>query len=87
MLALNDPTRGVDIGTKHDLYDLLRNLADEGKTILFLSNEIEEFAGLCDRVVVFRAQSIYTTLPESKTDSESVLAAMFGIGPRSGEQT
>ena len=87
VLALNDPTRGVDIGTKHDLYDLLRSLADEGKTILFLSNEIEEFAGLCDRVVVFRGQSVFTTLPESETDSESVLAAMFGVGPGEGEHT
>jgi ribose transport system ATP-binding protein len=87
VLALNDPTRGVDIGTKHDLYDLLRSLADEGKTILFLSNEIEEFAGLCDRVVVFRGQSVFTTLPESETDSESVLAAMFGVGSRDGEHT
>ncbi len=78
VLALNDPTRGVDIGAKRDLYALLRRLAEDGKAILFLSNEIEEFVGLCDRVVVFRLQSAFTVLASEEINADSVLAAMFG---------
>jgi ABC-type sugar transport system ATPase subunit len=78
VLALNDPTRGVDIGTKHDLYALLHRLADEGRAVLFLSNEIEEFPALCDRVVVFRSQTVFTTVPGSDVTSDRILAAMFG---------
>ena len=78
VLALNDPTRGVDIGAKRDLYALLHSLANQGKAILFLSNEIEEFVGLCDRVVVFRLQTVFDTLTGKQITAEAVLAAMFG---------
>lgn len=78
ILALNDPTRGVDIGAKRDLYTLLHELAATGKAVLFLSNEIEEFFGLCDRVVVFHSQSIFRTLTSEEISSDAILAAMFG---------
>lgn len=78
VLALNDPTRGVDIGAKRDLYALLHKLAEDGKAILFLSNEIEEFVGLCGRVVVFRLQSMSDVLAGEEISADSVLAAMFG---------
>lgn len=84
ILALNDPTRGVDIGAKRDLYALLRDLAANGKAILFLSNEIEEFVGLCDRVVVFRLESAFQTLEGGDITADRVLAAMFGSSEREG---
>jgi ribose transport system ATP-binding protein len=84
VIALNDPTRGVDIGAKHDLYILLRGLADDGKAVLFLSNEIEEFEGVCDRVVVFRSQTVFGTLAAAQITSDAVLAAMFGYTDSQG---
>jgi len=78
VLALNDPTRGVDIGAKRDIYGLLKRLAEDGKAILFLSNEIEEFVGLCDRVVVFRLQSVCDVLAGEEITADAVLEAMFG---------
>lgn len=78
VVALNDPTRGVDIATKHDLYELLHGLAAEGKGVLFLSNEIEEFDGLCERVAVFRSGSIFTVLAGEEVTDAAVLAALFG---------
>ena len=78
VVALNDPTRGVDIATKHDLYDLLRGLSKDGRVVLFLSNEIEEFEGLCDRVAVFRSGSLFTVLSGEQVVDETILAAMFG---------
>jgi ribose transport system ATP-binding protein len=78
VLALNDPTRGVDIGAKRDLYALLHGLAAEGKAIVFLSNEIEEFPGLCNRVAVFRSGTVFRTIEGAAVTSDAVLAAMFG---------
>jgi ribose transport system ATP-binding protein len=78
VIALNDPTRGIDIAAKADLYALLRSHAAQGKAILFLSNEIEEFEGLCDRVAVFRGQALFGVLAGDSATSDSVLAAMFG---------
>lgn len=78
ILVLNDPTRGVDIGAKRDLYQLLNELSAQGKTIVFLSNEIEEFEGLCDRVAVFREEEIFSVLVGSEVNSDQILAAMFG---------
>ena len=52
LLLLDDPTKGVDVGTKAEFYALLTKLCDEGKTILFYSSDDEELIGLCDRVLV-----------------------------------
>jgi ribose transport system ATP-binding protein len=84
VLALNDPTRGVDIGAKRDLYGQLQRLTEEGKAVVFLSNEIEEFVGLCDRVVVFRSRSIFDMLEGGEITADAVLAAMFGHMNRRG---
>jgi len=52
ILLLFDPTRGIDVGTKHELYVLMRNYAEAGGSILFHSTEIPELVHLCDRVIV-----------------------------------
>jgi ribose transport system ATP-binding protein len=85
VIALNDPTRGVDVATKHDLYGLLRGLAAQGRAVLFLSNEIEEFEGLCERVAVFRSGSIFTILSDEQVTDSAVLAALFGHVSRAPE--
>src|SRR5690606_37728769 len=53
ILILNDPTRGVDIGAKSEIYALCDQLATEGLALLFTSSEIEETLGVCDRILVF----------------------------------
>ena len=52
ILLLNDPTRGIDVGTKQEMYQLLRELADGGAAILFYSTDYDELVGCCDRVLV-----------------------------------
>ena len=52
LILLNDPTRGIDVGTKQELYRLMRALADEGRAILFYSTDYAELIGCCDRVSV-----------------------------------
>ena len=59
MLLLNDPTRGIDVGAKRDLYGLLTQLADEGVAVVMLSIELDEHVELMDRVLVFREHELF----------------------------
>src|SRR5690606_36845607 len=52
IILLNDPTRGIDVGTKQEIYTLLRRLADDGAAILLYSTDYDELIGCCDRVLV-----------------------------------
>jgi ABC-type sugar transport system ATPase subunit len=81
VILLDDPTRGVDVGTKVDLYRLLEGLAGEGRAVVLVSTELEELATLCDRVVVVRSGSVAADLrrPESGAiDSHEILEPMLG---------
>ncbi|HLO36519.1 MAG TPA: sugar ABC transporter ATP-binding protein, partial [Candidatus Deferrimicrobium sp.] len=78
VLIADDPTRGVDIGAKRDLYQLLVDLAAEGLAILLVSNEIEEILGLAHRVVVMRAGRVVTELTGDAMTEEAIVAASFG---------
>lgn len=80
-LLLNDPTRGVDIATRHTLYGVFRELAAEGVALVVLSSEIEEIVALCQRVLVFREDELFATITGDDLDSERVIAAMFGRSP------
>jgi ribose transport system ATP-binding protein len=82
IIVLNDPARGVDLGTKMELYEELRRYASRGGAVIYLSSEIEEFLGFADRVVVFHRGAIFRTLAGDEITEEAMLAAMFGhTGP------
>jgi ABC-type sugar transport system ATPase subunit len=78
VLVLNDPTRGVDLATKQDIYALLRDLAEKGAAIVLLSTELEELLALADRIAVFRDHGLFALLDRRAADRERVIAAMFG---------
>ena len=75
ILLLNDPTKGVDVGTKNEFYDLLNDLCKAGTSILFYSSDDEELVGLCDRVLVIRDGKIRTEIPKSKLTLSSLITA------------
>lgn len=78
VIVLNDPARGVDLGTKRDLYRELQAFADRGGAVIYLSSEIEEFPGFADRVDVFHQGRLFRSLDGADLSEETVLAAMFG---------
>jgi ABC-type sugar transport system ATPase subunit len=78
VLLLNDPTRGVDIGAKRDLYELLTALAARGVAIVMLSTEVDEHVELMDRVLVFREGRVSRELARGELSRQSIIGAFFG---------
>ena len=85
LLLLDDPTKGVDVGTKGEFYVLLNHLCEEGKTILFYSSDEEELIGLCDKVYVLHDGEICAELSGDQLNKENLIAASLGISS-GGEQ-
>lgn len=81
VVLLDDPTRGVDIGTKLDLYKLLSELAAEDRAVVIVSTELEELSSLCDRVLVLHKHGVSADLRRGESapvERQEILAAMMG---------
>ena len=78
VLLLNDPTRGVDVGTKQDVYRLLADLTSRGVGVVMLSTEVDELVELMDRVLVFREHELFAELPRIALTPQRLVAAFFG---------
>jgi len=83
LLLMDDPTKGVDVGTKTDFYILLSKLCDEGKTIILYSSDDEELLGLCDRVLVMHDGMIRTELSGKSLNKHQLLTASLGASNES----
>jgi ribose transport system ATP-binding protein len=79
VLLLDDPTKGVDVGTKAEFYALLNRLSEQGKTILLYSSDDEELIGLCDRVLVVHDGKIRTELGGPTLTKANLIAASLGV--------
>lgn len=78
VLLLNDPTRGVDVETKREIYIMLRQLAAAGKAVVLLSSDTPELVHLCDRVAVVRGGRIAAILEREALSEETIVAAALG---------
>ncbi|RRJ86607.1 sugar ABC transporter ATP-binding protein [Gulosibacter macacae] len=78
VLLLNDPTRGVDIMTKREIYATLERLCASGMSVVMLSSEVDELVELVDRVLVFRDQTVFSEIPRARLTTEAVVSAYFG---------
>lgn len=76
MLILDDPTRGVDVGAKREIYTIIRRLAGDGLAILLGSSEIDEVLGLADTLLVFYRTRLVATVPRDRLQREEVLQLM-----------
>jgi ribose transport system ATP-binding protein len=79
LILLNDPTRGIDVGTKQELYALLRRLADQGAAILFYSSDYDELIGCCDRVLVLYDGSVINELSGDRLTERALVASALNI--------
>mgnify|MGYP006421295389 FL=1 len=78
VLFLDEPTRGIDVGAKQDIYKLMEKLAEEGVAILFVSSEMEEIIGMSDRAIVMHEGKLTGTLMRDELTEESVMQLATG---------
>jgi ribose transport system ATP-binding protein len=74
-----DPTRGIDVGTKQEIYRLLRELASSGKSVLFYTSELEEVQLACDRAIVIFGGRVVDVLPAEIADEAALTRAAYGL--------
>jgi ribose transport system ATP-binding protein len=79
IILLNDPTRGIDVGTKQELYRLMRELADQGAAILFYSTDYDELIGCCDRVAIMYDGRIVRELAGADLNETNIIASALNI--------
>jgi rhamnose transport system ATP-binding protein len=82
VLLADEPSRGVDVGAKREIYDLIVSLADEGLAVLLISSEMEELLGLAHRVLVMREGRIVGELEGDEMTEASITTAAFGLDRR-----
>lgn len=73
VLIVDEPTHGIDVGAKFEIYEILKGLAKEGKAILMISSELPELLGLCDRILVIREGTMAGSLLRSEATEEAIM--------------
>lgn len=80
LFILDEPTRGIDVGAKYDVYTIINQLAEQGAAVLVISSELEELIGMCDRILVMRSGEIAANVERSQFDREQILKYALGGG-------
>ena len=78
-LILDEPTRGIDVGAKSEIYDIMRGMADQGKAIIMVSSEMPELLSTCDRIIVFRNGEISGILNNEEATEEKIMYAAVAV--------
>jgi ribose transport system ATP-binding protein len=81
VMMFDEPTRGIDVGSKSEIYSLMRGLADAGVAILMISSDMEEVIGVSDRIVVMQEGAISGTLNRDQFSEENVMRLAVARGP------
>jgi putative multiple sugar transport system ATP-binding protein len=76
VLILDEPTRGVDVGAKYEIYTIVNSLAEQGKSVLVISSELPELLGLCDRIYTLSAGRITGEVPRADATQERLMRYM-----------
>ena len=79
ILIFDEPTRGIDIGVKHDIYKLMNEIAERGVSIIMISSEMEELIGMSDRILVLHEGDMMGEVPKERFDSRYILKLASGI--------
>jgi putative multiple sugar transport system ATP-binding protein len=82
VLILDEPTRGIDVGAKYEIYTIINRLADEGKGVLMISSEMPELLGMCDRIYVMNEGAIVAEFLVAEASQEKIMNAIVRAGRR-----
>jgi len=86
IILLNDPTRGIDVGTKQEIYRLLHRLAAQGAAIVFYSTDYDELIGCCNRVLVMYDGKIIRELADDEITEHALIASALNLETREAAQ-
>ena len=74
MLLLDEPTRGIDVGAKYEIYQLILDLVNKGKIVLVVSSEMPELLGICDRILVMSGGRLAGEVNAAETTQEEIMS-------------
>ncbi|MCO4318324.1 sugar ABC transporter ATP-binding protein [Phyllobacterium sp. 21LDTY02-6] len=77
ILILDEPTRGIDVGAKYEIYSIINQLVGEGKSVLVISSELPELLGICDRIYVMNQGKLVGEMPASEASQEKIMRAII----------
>ena len=78
IIIFDEPTRGIDVGAKTEIYNLINDLADNGIGIIIISSEFKEISNVCDRVLIFRKGKIAKEMSSEEATNENILTVALG---------
>ncbi len=82
VLILDEPTRGIDVGAKYEIYCIINDLVAQGKAVLMISSELPEILGMCDRVYVMNEARIVAEMPRAQASQESIMSVILQTSGR-----
>ena len=82
VLILDEPTRGIDVGAKYEIYTIINQLAEAGKAVLMISSEMPELLGMCDRIYVMNEGALVAELGAAEASQEKIMQAIMRSGRR-----
>jgi putative multiple sugar transport system ATP-binding protein len=82
VLILDEPTRGIDVGAKYEIYSIIDQLAAEGKGVLMISSELPELLGMCDRIYVMNEGAMIGELSAEDASQEAIMSIIMKAGSK-----
>ena len=80
IMILDEPTRGIDVGAKYEIYCIINDLARAGKSVIMISSELPEVLGMSDRIYIMNASRIIGEMKASEATQEKIMAAILKSG-------
>ena len=80
ILILDEPTRGIDVGAKYDIYCLINQMVDQGKSVVMISSEMPELLGMCDRIYVMNEGNLLAELDAAEATQEVIMGYILRDG-------
>ena len=77
VLILDEPTRGIDVGAKYEIYCTMNDLVAQGKSVVMISSELPELLGMSDRIYVMNEGSLVAEMPTAEATQEKIMAAIL----------
>ena len=84
---MDEPTRGIDVGAKYEIYGIMNDLAAQNKSVIMISSEMPELLGMCDRIYVMNEGSLVAEMPASEATQEKIMAAILKSEKKESEES